>query len=190
MESDQSLTAFFDLYPSYYGGRRSLLTLYNRWQRAKRYRVHEVGPQAQLRLVGEGELMEAAQGQVPEVVLEHHIPFVGLRSSMHRLMKAADISVMPSMREGMPVTMLEPSIAGLRIVITDRPGMREANEICCEGHLLATGASAQAWWDAVLEVLGGPPHDAAESLHRIRTSPVACESVVLAMAQIYDERLA
>ncbi|MCP4644312.1 MAG: glycosyltransferase family 1 protein, partial [bacterium] len=64
--------------------------------------MHAQRPEARLMLVGDGELMDDTRAQVRDYGLDEYIHFTGVRSDVARLMKAADVLVMPSVREGMP----------------------------------------------------------------------------------------
>jgi len=138
-------------------------------------------------LVGEGELMEQTRARVAQYGLQDGVHFVGVRSDVPRLMKAADVMVMPSVREGMPVTMIEATAAGLPIVITDMPGMREANEVCCRATLLPVTEPAARWADVVIEALDGPRPDFAESLERVRNSPLNSNYAAEHLMRVYEE---
>ncbi len=73
-------------------------------------------PGAKLLLVGEGDTMAdvkekaAAKGVAADVVC------TGVRSDVARLLQAMDVFVMPSLYEGLPVSMVEAQAAGLPVV--------------------------------------------------------------------------
>jgi glycosyltransferase involved in cell wall biosynthesis len=100
-------------------------------------------------------------------------------------MQAADVMVMPSVREGMPVTMIEAGAAGLPIVITEMPGIREATEIGCEATLLALDRPNEVWANAVIEALDSPRPSPAEALSRMTESPFSSEVSARTMEAIY-----
>lgn len=73
-----------------------------------------------LLLVGDGPLRPVIQRQVFDAGLANHVLFMGSRNDIPRLMIGAmDILVMPSLREGLPLVMLEAQAAGLRSILTD-----------------------------------------------------------------------
>ena len=58
-------------------------------------------------------------------VLSQRVRFLGYRSDMPDLMRAADIFTLPSHREGMPRSIIEAMLSGLPVVATDIRGSRE-----------------------------------------------------------------
>lgn len=80
---------------------------------------------AHLLLVGGGELREELEGLVRERRLEPRIHFLGPRTDVPSLLKAADLFVFPSRTEGLPNALLEAMAAGCPIVTTDVPGCRD-----------------------------------------------------------------
>lgn len=138
-------------------------------------------------LMGEGELLGQVRTQVHEYGLDDRVHFLGVRSDVARWTKAADVMVMPSIREGLPVTMIEAAAAGLPLIITDMQGMREANEGGCSGRLLPVDAPPSQWAEAVVEALNEPRPDATQALSRIRNSSFTGEASVKAMECFYDE---
>ena len=139
----------------------------------------------QLVLVGEGPLRAEVSQQVQDYGLADCVHFLGLRSDVPRLLKAADVMVMPSTREGMPVTMLEATAAGLPIVVSDLPGTQEANDVCCRATILPVERPAGEWASAVIAALSAPRPEQAEALERVRQSPFSSEYSAQRMAEIY-----
>lgn len=138
-----------------------------------------------LTLIGIGPLLDGVRRQVRAIGLEERVHFLGSRSDVPRLMQAADVMVMPSVREGMPVTMIEAGAAGLPIVITEMPGIREATEIGCEATLLALDRPNEVWANAVIEALDSPRPSPAEALSRMTESPFSSEVSARTMEAIY-----
>lgn len=69
-------------------------------------------------LVGDGENKDKIQELVKEKKLENTVIFTGQRSDINQLMQAFDVFVLPSLYEGVPVTMVEAQSAGLRCFIS------------------------------------------------------------------------
>ncbi len=91
-------------------------------------RVAESCPQARFVLVGESdpgnpsslspeEMRRAAQGG--------NVVFAGWREDMPLVWAMSDVAVLPSYREGLPVSLQEALASGLPVVATDVPGCRE-----------------------------------------------------------------
>jgi glycosyltransferase involved in cell wall biosynthesis len=85
--------------------------------------VLEEVPSAVLLLAGEGELFESTKDLGAR--FGDSVRFLGWRSDLAVLFAAADIAVLSSDNEGMPVTLIEASMAGVPCVTTDVGSARE-----------------------------------------------------------------
>jgi glycosyltransferase involved in cell wall biosynthesis len=74
-------------------------------------------PDARLLIAGAGELLETLSAQVEKEVLP--ITFLGWRKDIGIILSASDIAVLCSDNEGIPLTLIQASQAGLPIVSTD-----------------------------------------------------------------------
>ena len=81
--------------------------------------LHEQNPNSVLLLVGDGVLKDAIRQKVADFGLENSVIFVGVRSDVNRIMQAADVFLMPSYHEGLPVTLVEAQAAGMPCVVSD-----------------------------------------------------------------------
>ncbi len=80
---------------------------------------------AHLCLAGAGPIREPLERQVRGLQLVHRVHFLGLRSDVAALLKAADVFVFPSRTEGLPNALLEAMAAACPIVTTDVSGCRD-----------------------------------------------------------------
>ena len=64
-------------------------------------------PDAQLLLIGDGELREQTEQKVKQMGLSEKVIFLGVRRDVNELLQAADAMVFPSLFEGLPVTLVE-----------------------------------------------------------------------------------
>lgn len=76
-------------------------------------------------LVGDGTSKQELEKYVKEHKLEHYIKFLGRRNDVPAILKLTNIYVASSLREGLPVNVLEAMYVGLPIVATDNRGHRE-----------------------------------------------------------------
>jgi glycosyltransferase involved in cell wall biosynthesis len=74
---------------------------------------------------------------------------------LRRLYRGADVFVLPSEREGMPLVLLEALAMGLPVVATDIPGTRDVVRDGRNGRLAPPG-DAVAFRQALLDVTGDP----------------------------------
>jgi glycosyltransferase involved in cell wall biosynthesis len=101
----------------------------------KIFRVH---PDASLLIAGDGDLMGALQEQARSLGIEGQVFFLGARDDVPSLLKASDVYISASHREGMSMSLLESMAAGLPTVTTnvgDAPRMfTDVTGILVEPH--------------------------------------------------------
>jgi len=107
-------------------------------------------------LVGDGDLEPALRARVRELGLRD-VRFHGRADGeeLLRLYRAADVFVLPSEREGMPLVLLEALAMGLPVVATDIPGTRDVVHDGRHGRLVPPDDPA-AFRQALLDVTGDP----------------------------------
>ena len=126
-------------------------------------------------LVGDGELGTELRSMVDGLRLRN-VRFYGRAdgSDLLRLYREADVLVLPSEREGMPLVLLEAQAMGLPIVATDIPGNRDVVAHQQSG-LLVPLEDPSAMRRALLSVTG----DKAQYSRHERASPAARGEVLL-----------
>lgn len=82
-------------------------------------------PKYKLLLVGKDSYNGEYQRLVQELKLENNVIFTGYRKDVPRLMKISDIAISTSLREGLPVNLIEASMCSLPIVATNCRGNRD-----------------------------------------------------------------
>jgi glycosyltransferase involved in cell wall biosynthesis len=82
-------------------------------------------PDTVLVLVGEGPLLKQLRGLVDKLDIASRVRFLGKRTDVPQLLKAADIYVQPSRWEGFGIAALEAMAAGKPIVASDVPGLAQ-----------------------------------------------------------------
>ncbi len=76
--------------------------------------------------VGDGPLLDRLRREVSAQELDEAVSFCGQRSDIPNLLRAMDLWVMSSVREGLPVSMLEAMAEGVPVVATDVGGIPDA----------------------------------------------------------------
>jgi glycosyltransferase involved in cell wall biosynthesis len=112
-------------------------------------------PAVHVALAGRGELADELQALARQEGFAERVHFLGLRSDIPNLLAAADIFVMPSLSEGLPLALLEAMFAGCPIVATS---VGEVPTALGEG-------------DAGLLVKTGDPVALAAALDRLLSDP-------------------
>ena len=148
-------------------------------------------PDTTLLIAGEGPLLWAVAAQVARRGLAGSVRLLGQRSDLPDLMAAADLLVLPSRFEGLPLVALEALAAGLPVVASDAPGNAEVLEHDRSGWLAPAGDPA-AFAATVLRALADPARMAAVAAAG-RTRHAARYSAARMIDQtgaVYDEEAA
>src|SRR5205807_4507369 len=73
-------------------------------------------PDVHLAIAGRGDLADALSARARELGVAGRLHLLGLRSDVADVLAAADLFVLPSLSEGLPLALLEAMFAGLPIV--------------------------------------------------------------------------
>jgi len=87
--------------------------------------VKEQFPKAKLLLAGEGPLLEECQRLSEKLHLNGTVFFLGYRNDVESILKMSDVSVASSLREGLPVNILEAMACRLPIIAVENRGHKE-----------------------------------------------------------------
>jgi len=99
-------------------------------------RIH---PNLRLVCVGEGEEEAELKNLCHAFALESHVKWMGHQSNIPEWLAAADINVLPTHYEGLPLTILEAMAAGLPTVASAVGGIPDAIESGVSGLLVPPG---------------------------------------------------
>lgn len=120
------------------------------------YEIHKKDSNAILMLVGGGEtdnrLLNETKAKVRSLGLEEYVIFTGVREDVNRLMQAFDVFILPSLHEGLPVTMIEAQAAGLKCVISD--AVPDECDITHNVEKISLNKSPEYWADRILSYKG------------------------------------
>lgn len=75
-------------------------------------------PNILLLIVGDGRDSEYLKQYSKDTNLSNHVTFLGRREDVNRLLNAADIYLIPSFKEGLPISLLEAMAAGKPVIAT------------------------------------------------------------------------
>ncbi len=110
---------------------------------------------------------------------EGFIEWLGVRDDMPAVLRATHIAVLPTYREGLPMTLLEAAASGRAIVATDVPGCREIVRHG-ENGLLVPSKDARALADAIEALANDPARRARMGRHGREIAAAFGEDVVVA----------
>jgi glycosyltransferase involved in cell wall biosynthesis len=105
-------------------------------------KLQQLGVRGRLVLAGDGETRPALERFVIEHNLGSQVLFLGARRDIPRLMSAADVFLLSSISEGIPLTLIEAMAAGLPVVSTNVGGTAEV-VVNGETGLLANAQDAE-----------------------------------------------
>jgi len=144
-----------------------------------------------LLVVGDGELREALRVDAGRLGLASRVHFLGARRDLGELLAAVDVFVMPSLWEGLPLSLILAMGAALPVVATSVAGIPEVVVDGDAGWLVPPGDSA-ALARALTDVFADPAR--AASIGRAARDWVrprfGVEEYVNAVAGLYDRLLA
>ena len=76
-------------------------------------------------LAGKGPLQKECQELAERLGITEMVDFLGYRDDIETLLKLSDVAVASSLREGLPVNIMEAMACGLPVIATDNRGHRE-----------------------------------------------------------------
>lgn len=106
------------------------------------------GIDAKLVIIGEGDERKALEGLAASLGLRERVFMPGYRKEARLYLPCFDVFVLPSMTEGLPVTLLEAMQAGTPIIATDVGGVPALVEAESDGLVVPPG-DARALADAM-----------------------------------------
>jgi glycosyltransferase involved in cell wall biosynthesis len=142
-------------------------------------------PDTHLLIVGDGPLRDALAAQAAALGVAPRVHFVGYRSNTTAYLRAMDVFALPSLYEGLPLSVLEAMAAGLPVVATHVDGTPEAVE---EGRtaILVPPADAHALARAVNALLGDRPRAAMMAqAGRARAASFSTAALLDRLALVY-----
>lgn len=145
-----------------------------------------------LLIVGpEGQASPRLRRTVTDFGLANHVRFLGQRSDVVRLMRAADLFVFPSLYEGLPNALVEAMACGLPCVAFDLPPMNQVLKSGVTGVLTTPQSSSDLAGTVSLLVdnaelrssLGSAARGEAETKYSAKNVALALEGLYLDMLQ-------
>ena len=108
-------------------------------------------PNCCLQLIGDGDLQEKMKDYAQELGIRDKVSFLGSQSNVYPFLQQADIFLMPSRFEGMPMTIIEAMGTGLPVVASAVGGVPDMIDNRESGILVPCEPEAVA--DAVCQLL-------------------------------------
>lgn len=144
-------------------------------------KIHSERPDSVLVLVGEGETIKEVKNRVTERKLDDCVLFTGIRDDIPELLQMADIFVLPSVYEGVPLAGIEAQAAGLPCLISD--SVSRDMQITDLVEYMQLGGPVSAWADKIIEMSGKERRD---TLAEIIKSGYDMAEVVKVLSNLYE----
>jgi glycosyltransferase involved in cell wall biosynthesis len=144
-----------------------------------------------LLVVGDGALRSALAQDARDRGIGDRVHFLGARRDLGDLLAAMDLFVLPSLWEGLPLSMVLAMGAGVPVVVTSVAGIPEVVRHG-ETGLLVPPANAAALGDAIARALAAPAASAtmAAAARASVVSRFNVEGYVASVVALYDRLLA
>jgi glycosyltransferase involved in cell wall biosynthesis len=113
-------------------------------------------PHLHLLLVGDGDQKEEAVRLIDQLQLKDRITLEKFRQDVPDVLAAADIFVLPSLWEGLPIGLLEAMAMGKTIIASRVDGTKEIIEHSVNGWLVDTEDLVNQLRDALVQLAGDP----------------------------------
>lgn len=142
-------------------------------------------------IVGDGAERPKLEAMVDELTLRNRVFFIGNVSDVRPYLHAADVFVLPSLKEGLSNSMLEAMAVGLPVVATAVGGAPDLIEDGVNGILLSANPTLAEITEALASLLKEPDR-AREMGRRARQTVVECcsfEVVGERIISLYQELL-
>lgn len=145
----------------------------------------------QLIAVGDGDLRDVLKEDARALGVASRVHFLGARRDLGDLLAAMDVFVMPSLWEGLPLSMILAMGAGRPVVATAVAGIPEVVQDGKTGWLVPSG-SVVGLSQALSEVFSDPPRAAAiaRAAREFVLPRFGVDSYVSTVAGLYDRLLA
>ena len=112
-------------------------------------------PETYFVFAGEGPLRAEFQALADHTGIADHCRFLGFRQDIPQLLSCFDMFVMPSLKEGLSITLLEAMATGKAIVATDIRGNREVITHCING-IICRPMSSESLAEGIIQLIGNP----------------------------------
>ena len=141
-------------------------------------------------LVGDGPWRQRLQEQAAALGLEQHVRFLGTRTDIGDILRAADLYVMPSLWEGLGLALLEGMAAGLPVLASRVGGMVEVLGEGQYGYLVPTNDVNALVQQLSLLLAPGTDLGAMALAAQRRVADFSATKMVSAISDVYTETFA
>ncbi len=102
--------------------------------------------------VGAGEMEAEVHKYAKTLGIQENVLFLGMRTDIQELLLAADIFVLPSLYEGLPIVALEAQASGLPLILSDK--ITKEIDVCGTAEFISLDESDDVWSQRILSAIG------------------------------------
>jgi glycosyltransferase involved in cell wall biosynthesis len=152
--------------------------------------VVDSDPSAVLVLLGDGPIRQDLEIQVHDLGIEEKVKFLGFRQDVERIVKAADVFVISSLREGTSIALLEALAANTPVVATAVGGNPEVIRDGISG-LLVPSEDSHSLANAISRILSNPElaSEFATEARRTVENDYSAQENLNRLMSLYEELL-
>ena len=125
--------------------------------------LKQIEPSSRLVLVGDGIERESIKDKVEALELSDYVEFLGQTDDVASILKGIDVFCLPSLFEGLPITLIEAQACGLPCVVSDTI-TKEAKISSDSFEYMNLDSSPKVWAEKLLEFKGFPRIDNSEKI--------------------------
>lgn len=112
--------------------------------------IYDSGENVKLMLIGDGVLKGNIEEKVRNLGIEDRVIFTGMRNDVYDLLSLMDVYVLPSIYEGVSVSLMEAQAAGVPFVVSTA-AYSDESKVTEYGVALDLDAGINTWRDVIVE---------------------------------------
>jgi glycosyltransferase involved in cell wall biosynthesis len=151
-------------------------------------KIHEEMPDARLILVGDGEERERLAALSIQLGIQQYVQFIGIvpHEKVKTFMQQADVFVLPSLSEGLPIVILEAMACGLPIVASRVGGIPDILTNDTNGYLVEAKDTNDMANKIILLLSDDALRKKISDNNRLLVKKYAWENVIFKLEKIYE----
>ena len=118
--------------------------------------VIKVLPGTKFLIVGDGRERKILEDMAVDMEIKEHIIFTGWRKDVPHVLSECNLFVLPALKEGLGLAILEAMASGLAVIATDVDGIKEVVEDGITGLLVSTPHDTNGLASAIIRLLSNP----------------------------------
>lgn len=153
-------------------------------------KLRDLNNNAKLLLVGDGPLLHTISKRVKGLDLDKSVIFTGSIDNVGEYMNAMDMVIMPSLFEGLPLTLIEEQANGLPILAADTI-TKDANIASLIKYMPLT-ESASNWAKRAIEIITEQTHkekSSEKAIRMIQKTQYDIKSVTKVLSLYYENKI-